>query len=426
MKKIFLVVLWLVAFSLVLSFAVVTRAASDDFTADNDVTVELTNGNITILNGSKAESVIITNGALTVTNPSSTSTPLFKMQPAGGGTVSIKATLNGADAGCSGSILTLPTTPGHYVVTEQTSQCSGGSGGAGGGGGGGGGTTPPPVITPTPTTTPTTTPTVISPTSIGALGSAIKSILTTLNSTTKFTTPLSKSVTDLNHSIKVSSLDTVNKKIKIILESTPITVDLALGETKKVDLDKDGVNDLSVKFNNLIGETIDISLASIIILEKTGLHVGDLIKTAKDSAVYYIDASGRRNLFVNSVTFWTWYSGSWSNITYKGAKKTLKVMSQADFDGLAMGKHITVNPGAKLIKFQNSPRVYAVITGKVLREVVKSGGDDAVAKALYGAKYKDKLVTIQNGFEGDYTRGDALTATSPVPTATEEIEKVVN
>ena len=420
MKKISLVMLWLVAFSLVLSYPAIVGAASNDFTADGNITVEVTAGSITILSGSTAESVVITSGVLTVSNPGATSTPNFKIQPASGVT-SIKATLNGVDTDCSGAVLTLAPAEGTYTIVPQGGQCS--AGGAGAGGGGGGGTTTPPPVTTTPTTT---TETLTTPASIGALGSATKSILTTLNFLTKFTTPLSKNVTDLNHSLKVSSLDTVNKKIQVIIESTPITVELALGETKKVDLDKDGVYDLSVKFNNLVGNTVDLILYNVVILEKAGLHVGDLIKTAKDSAVYYIDASGKRNLFVNSVTFWSWYSGSWSDINYKGIKKVLKVISQTDFDGLALGKHITVNPGAKLIKFQNSPRIYAVITGKVLREVVKSSGDDSAAKALYGVKYKDKLITIQNGFEGDYTRGDALTATSPVPTATEEIDKVAN
>jgi len=421
MRKISLIIS-LAVVSLILTWAIVVQAANDDFTASGDVTVELTGGNVTILNGSTAESVDITDGALTVSNPGSTSTPLFKLQPAGGGTVTIKATLAGVDAGCSGSTLILPTTPGTYTVTPQNGQCSGagGAGSTSGGGGGGTTTTPPPV------TTPTTTPVVTSPSSIGALGSAIKSVLTTINTITKFTTPLSKDVTDLNHSITISSLDKVNKTIQVIVQSDPVTVDLALGETKKVDLDNDGINDVSVKFDSLTGDVIGLSLTNIIILEKTGLHVGDLIKTAKDSAVYYIDASGKRNLFVNSVTFWTWYSGSWSDISYKGVKKTLKVLAQDDFDGLAMGGHVTVNPGAKLIKFQNSPRIYTVTLGKVLREVVKSTGDDSVAKALYGAKYKDKLITIQNGFEGDYTRGEDLTAISTVPTVTEEIEAVVN
>src|SRR3990167_10389050 len=109
MRKISLVI-FLTALALVFGWLVIVQAANNDFTADGDVTVELTGGNVTILSGSTAESVVITDGVLTVSNPGSTSTPLFKLQPAGGGTVAIKATLAGADAGCSASILILPTT----------------------------------------------------------------------------------------------------------------------------------------------------------------------------------------------------------------------------------------------------------------------------------------------------------------------------
>ena len=80
---------------------------------------------------------------------------------------------------------------------------------------------------------------------------------------------------------------------------------------------------------------------------------GDLVKTASDSAVYYINASGERTLFVNAVTFWSWYSGDWSNITSGNETVSVQTISQEDFDNLAVDGHVTVRPGTKLIKFQN-------------------------------------------------------------------------
>ncbi len=138
---------------------------------------------------------------------------------------------------------------------------------------------------------------------------------------------------------------------------------------------------------------------------------GDLIKTATDSAVYYIDAGGKRNLFVNGVTFWTWYSGSWSALKMGNASKTVKILSQGDFDALTAGGHAAVRPGTKLIKFQNSPKVYVVSTSNTLREV-----SDTLAKSLFGTNYATaKLITIQNGFETDYTKGAALTSGDALP-----------
>ncbi|MDO8669422.1 MAG: hypothetical protein Q7K65_03965 [Candidatus Buchananbacteria bacterium] len=138
---------------------------------------------------------------------------------------------------------------------------------------------------------------------------------------------------------------------------------------------------------------------------------GDLIKTSTDSAVYYIDAGGKRNLFVNGVTFWTWYSGSWSALKMGNKTPVVKILSQGDFDALTNGTHVAVRAGVKLIKFQNSPKVYVVSTGNVLREV-----SDTLAKSLFGADYATKkLITIQNGFEGDYTKGAALASGDKLP-----------
>ncbi len=142
---------------------------------------------------------------------------------------------------------------------------------------------------------------------------------------------------------------------------------------------------------------------------------GDLVKTATNSAVYYIDADGKRHLFVNAVTFWTWYSGDrtrWTGIKFGNTAKTITVISQTDFDALTLGSHVAVRPGVNLVKFQNSPKSYAVLPNAVLSYV----STEAAASALYGADWAKKIITIQDGFENDYAKtGADLTATSKLP-----------
>lgn len=120
---------------------------------------------------------------------------------------------------------------------------------------------------------------------------------------------------------------------------------------------------------------------------------GDLIKVSHDSAVYYIDASSNRRLFVNEATFWSWYSGSWSGIGAGPETRVIQTLSQEDFDNLSSGEHMRVRPGTNLIKFQNSNAVYAVTPGNKLCR----------ATAQYGDNWQNRLVTIQNGFENDYS-----------------------
>lgn len=132
---------------------------------------------------------------------------------------------------------------------------------------------------------------------------------------------------------------------------------------------------------------------------------GDLIKTATDPAIYYIGSDSKRHLYVNEVTFWTWYEGSWSNLKSNGVTKTITVLSQADFDNLEVGANAKVKPGAKLVKFQNSPKIYTSVSYGQLAPVP----DDATAKNLFGDNWSTKIITIQNGFETDYTKDGVLT-----------------
>lgn len=122
---------------------------------------------------------------------------------------------------------------------------------------------------------------------------------------------------------------------------------------------------------------------------------GDLIKTAQSSGVYIVDDNLKRHLFPNEATFWTWYSGGWSN-------QKVKVVSQEDFENLALGKNVTARPGANLIMFDNSNKSYAVTPGGVLCET----------RALYGDNWQTRVIKIQAAFETDYVKDSSCTVIS--------------
>jgi hypothetical protein len=131
---------------------------------------------------------------------------------------------------------------------------------------------------------------------------------------------------------------------------------------------------------------------------------GDLIKTDNDSAVYYIDTDNKRHLFVNSVTFWSWYTGSWSDIRYNNTPKTVRIISQSDFDNIEVGSNITAKPGIKIIKFPNSSKIYSVVSNRRLASIDNTD----IAKSLYGDNWNSKVITIQNGFENDYVKDGVI------------------
>ncbi|PIS06013.1 MAG: hypothetical protein COT80_04585 [Candidatus Buchananbacteria bacterium CG10_big_fil_rev_8_21_14_0_10_33_19] len=124
---------------------------------------------------------------------------------------------------------------------------------------------------------------------------------------------------------------------------------------------------------------------------------GRVIKTADSDAVYHITDDGKRHLYPNSVTYWTWHTGTW-------ADQNLETISQEDFDALEEGEHITVKPDSKLIRFYNSPRIYIVSDGAVINYATSD-----VLLELYGNNWESEVIKIQNGFENDYSRGEPLT-----------------
>ena len=132
---------------------------------------------------------------------------------------------------------------------------------------------------------------------------------------------------------------------------------------------------------------------------------GYVAKLSNSSAVYYIDQNNIRHLFSNEYTYWTWYKGTW-------AEQGIKVISQDEFDQLRIGSNVTVRAGT-LIKFENSPRTYAVTPGAGLCQIF----DESAALSLYGNSFKKRVKLIQNAFELDYinNRDCILTAESKYP-----------
>jgi len=136
---------------------------------------------------------------------------------------------------------------------------------------------------------------------------------------------------------------------------------------------------------------------------------GSIIKVnASDRpAVYYV-VDGKKYLFVNRATYTTWSSDAGDSANNFA---TLILVSQAEFDAIPTGGNLIAKPGS-LIKFDNSPIIYAVATRGNLYQLA----DSAAQTALYGSAVP---AIIQAGFrEGYYDHGNAvgtLTASSQKP-----------
>jgi hypothetical protein len=123
---------------------------------------------------------------------------------------------------------------------------------------------------------------------------------------------------------------------------------------------------------------------------------GNRIKTATSKAVYYCGADGKRYVFPNDKTYFSWYT-NFLDIT---------TVSDATLAMIPLGGNVTYRPGVKMVKIQTDPKVYAVDHGGVLRWVTSA----ELAAGMYGSTWASKVDDISDAFFVNYTVGQSITS----------------
>lgn len=109
--------------------------------------------------------------------------------------------------------------------------------------------------------------------------------------------------------------------------------------------------------------------------DSQAISPGDLIKCASLSSVYYFAPDGKRYVFPNEKTYFTWYTN------FDG----VKAISDRRCSTLPLGRgNITYRPGVKMVKITTDPRTYAVERGGILRHITTA----QIAETLFGLNWK--------------------------------------
>lgn len=123
---------------------------------------------------------------------------------------------------------------------------------------------------------------------------------------------------------------------------------------------------------------------------------GDLIKQSGRPEIYYLGSDGKRYVFPNSTTYFTWYKDFSGVVT----------IPRAELESYPLGGNVTVRPGTKLVKITTNPTVYAVEPGGNLRSIVSEEN----AKALFGDNWAKKVIDVPDSFFTNYRQAAPLTA----------------
>ena len=129
------------------------------------------------------------------------------------------------------------------------------------------------------------------------------------------------------------------------------------------------------------------------------ISAGDLIKipddgdakTLNDTAVYYYAKNGKRYVFPNEKTYFTWYPDF-------SAVKTIPIDQMSL---IPIGGNVTYHPGTRMVKFQTDTKTYMVTRGGVLRWAKT----EEVATGWFGPNWNQYVDDISEAFYVNYTFG---------------------
>lgn len=124
------------------------------------------------------------------------------------------------------------------------------------------------------------------------------------------------------------------------------------------------------------------------------VSAGSVIKGEGNPTLYYLGDDGKRYVFPNDKTYFSWYDDF---------EEVMEIPLE-DLYEYPLGGNVRYKPGAMLVKIQTDPKVYAVGENGRLRWI-KS---EALAKRLYG-NYWNKLVDdVPDSFFTNYAIGEAV------------------
>lgn len=152
------------------------------------------------------------------------------------------------------------------------------------------------------------------------------------------------------------------------------------------------------------------SASALAATSDNAFDVGDLIKSPSNSAVYYFASNGKRYVFPNDKTYFTWYAN------FNG----VRTISAKALSTIPLGGNVTYRPGRKMIKITTDPRVYVVDQGGVLRHVAT----EQLAESLYAISWKNQIDDVPDAFFTNYRVGTAINSSrdfSPQDVMTQSI-----
>jgi plastocyanin len=150
----------------------------------------------------------------------------------------------------------------------------------------------------------------------------------------------------------------------------------------------------ALAFATLVATVGSMALPATSLAATTGaFSAGELIK-GSGSTVYYFAPNGKRYVFPNDKTYFSWYKDF----------STVRTISDGQLATVPLGGNVTYRPGFKMLKITTDPKTYVVDQGGFLRWVKT----EQLANTLYGLSWKSKIDDLADPFFINYKVGTPI------------------
>ena len=128
-------------------------------------------------------------------------------------------------------------------------------------------------------------------------------------------------------------------------------------------------------------------------------EINKVVELQENGSVYYFAADEKRYIFPTPETYISWF----------GTQTPGRTMALEEMQDIPLGGNVTVRPGT-LISTPSDPKIYLVKQGGAIAPV-----DNSVLKEIYGKKYEEKVLSIQNYYFTNYIYDEPITSVENYP-----------
>lgn len=131
----------------------------------------------------------------------------------------------------------------------------------------------------------------------------------------------------------------------------------------------------------------------------TSLNEGDLFKVPKSQMIYRINTEQKRDFFLNTDIFYTWYD----------SVRAIKIIDSQCAGKYELGRAINYRPGSRLIKTKKSDKIYTIGLDRKKHYVENI----QVVAQLYGKNWKKLISVIPDSLDSELDVGNPLSNAIP-------------